>query len=243
MGERDRGFIKGWSPWTSTGVVVSAAGLTTALAAGAVAARYYLVRRHATSTWGASAEEVSRDLPGDDVGPKADLITTRSIGISAPPACIWPWLAQIGSGRAGGYSYDWIQNLFGLDVHSADVILPQFQDIKPGDEFPFGRYGVMRVAAVEPDRALVLCFFGGNWVSTFALFPMPETTRLVSRNRIALGRGPTPAQLLRTPIIELGGLLLERKMLLGIKARAERLAGERAARTRDDNPAGTGEYL
>lgn len=209
---------------------VYAAGLTTALAAGAVAASYYLVWRHAASTWGADAGEVRRELPGDDLRPDADLITTRAVGISAPPDCIWPWLAQIGSSRAGGYSYDWIENLFGLDVHSADVILPQFQVIKPGDEFPFGRYGRMRVAAVQPDHALVLCFFGSNWVSTLALFPRPETTRLVSRNRITFAHKPTPGQLLRTPIIELGGLLLERKMLLGIKARAERLAGEQRHR-------------
>lgn len=210
-------------------VAAYAAGLTTALAAGAVAARYYLVWRHAASTWGASAGEVRCDLPGDDLRPDADLITTRAVGISAPPDCIWPWLMQFGSGRAGGYSYDWIANLFGLDVHSAEVILPQFQDMKPGYEFPFGRYGVMRVAALQPDHAIVLCFFGGNWVSTFALFPLPETTRLVSRNRITFAHKPTPAGLLRTPIIELGGLLLERKMLLGIKARAERLADERGS--------------
>lgn len=226
------------------GIALYAAGLTTALAAGAVAARYYRVRRQTMLTWGASADEVSRGLPGDDVCPQADVVTTRAIGISAPPACIWPWLVQIGSGRAGGYSYDWIENLFGLDIHSADVILPQFQDIKTGDEIPFGRYGVMRVAAVEPDRALVLCFFGGNWVSTLALFPMPETTRLVSRNRFTLGPRTAPAGLLRTPIIELGGLLLERKMLLGIKARAEHLADARATLTDDgDDPSWSGEYL
>jgi hypothetical protein len=204
-----------------------AAGLTTAVAAGAFAAHCYLVRRHTTSTWRASADEASRELPGDHLCSDADLVTTRAIGISAPPDCIWPWLAQIGSGRAGAYSYDWIENLFGLDMHSAEVILPQFQDIKPGDEFPFGRYGVMRVAAVQPDSALVLCFFGGHWVCTFALYPAPETTRLVSRNRITFAHKPTPTGLLRVPIIALAGLLLERKMLLGIKERAERLADER----------------
>lgn len=210
-------------------VAAYAAGLTTAVAAGAVATGYFLAWRHTVSTWRASADEVIRELPGDDLRPDASLITTRAIGISAPADCVWPWLAQIGSGRAGGYSYDWIENLFGLDMHSAEVILPQFQDIRPGDEFPFGRYGVMRVTAVEPDRALVLCFFGGHWVSTLALFPASETTRLISRNRITFGNRPAPAQLLSAPIIELGSLLLERKMLLGIKERAERLAGEQAS--------------
>jgi hypothetical protein len=210
-------------------IAAYAAGFTTAVAAGAFVARYYPVWRDTMSTLRASADEVSRELPGDDLRPDANLITTRAIGISAPPDCVWPWLAQIGSGRGGGYSYDWIGNLFGLDMHSAEVILPQFQDIRLGDEFPFGRYGVMRVAEVQPDRALVLCFLGGNWVSTFALFPLPETTRLVSRSRITFAHRLAPAQLLRAPIVELGGLLLERKMLLGIKERAERLADEQQA--------------
>lgn len=210
-------------------IAAYAAGLTTAAAAGAFAACHYLVRRHTISTWRASADEVSRKLPGDDLRPDADVTTTRAIGISAPPDCVWPWLAQMGSGRAGGYSYDWIENLFGLDMHSAEVILPQSQDIKPGDEFPFGRYGVMRVATVQPDHVLVLCFFGGSWIWTFALDPLPDTTRLVSRNRITLPHKCAPTGLLRVPIIELGGLLLERKMLLGIKERAERLADEQAS--------------
>ncbi|HYK33128.1 MAG TPA: hypothetical protein VEV63_14260 [Streptosporangiaceae bacterium] len=209
-------------------VAAYAAGFTTAVAAGAFAARCYLVRRHTISTWRATADEVSRELPGDDLRPDADVITTRAIGISAPPDCVWPWLAQIGSGRGGGYSYDWIENLFGLDMHSAQVILPQSQNIQPGDEFPFGRHGVMRVAAVQPDHALVLCFFGGNWIWTFALYRLPETTRLVSRNRITFPHKSAPAVLFRAPIIELGGLLLERKMLLGIKERAERLADGQA---------------
>jgi hypothetical protein len=62
----------------------------------------------------------------------AGLVTTRAITIDAPPDAIWPWLAQMGSGRGGAYTYDWAGNLFGLNMHSADEVLPQYQDIKVG---------------------------------------------------------------------------------------------------------------
>ena len=70
--------------------------------------------------------------------PCADLATTRAITIKAPPDAIWPWLVQMGSGRGGAYTYDWIENLLGLNMHSADQILPQYQDLKIGDELPHG---------------------------------------------------------------------------------------------------------
>jgi hypothetical protein len=199
------------------------AALTAGLAVSVIAAQYYLACRNRLTTWGATADEASSELPGDDLCPTASLLTTRAIAISAPPDCVWPWLVQIGSGRAGGYSYDWIENLFGLDMHSADVILPQFQHVSQGDEFAFGRHGVMRMEIIQPGRTLALGFLEGNWVCTFALLPQSTSTRLVSRHRIALPHS-WPSTLLGSLLIIPGGLLLERKMLLGIKARAERLA-------------------
>src|SRR5213082_3723487 len=89
-------------------------------------------------TWGARPDEVSRELPGDELPPGAGIVATRAITIDAPPAAIWPWLVQMGSGRGGAYTYDWIENLFGLGMHSADEILPQFQGLKLGDEIPLG---------------------------------------------------------------------------------------------------------
>ena len=81
---------------------------------------------------------MSRKLPGDELLPRAGIVATRAITIDAPPAAIWPWLVQMGSGRGGVYTYDWIENLFGLDMHSTRRILPQYQDVKVGDEFPLG---------------------------------------------------------------------------------------------------------
>lgn len=196
------------------------------LAIGLAAVSYPLLWRRWCLTWGATADEVSRELPGDELLSDPWIVCTRAVSIGAPPGAIWPWIVQIGSGRAGGYSYDWIENLFGLDMHSADVILPQFQDVQVGDEFSLGRdRQKVRVDILDPVRTFTLRMTNGSWVWIFALFPEGGVTRLVSRNRIAApARGAAAApRWLVGGVMELGSLVLERKMLLGIADRAERL--------------------
>ena len=111
-------------------------------AAGAVAtagpAGYVLFFQRWCLTWGARDDEVAAQLPGDELLPDAGLVTTRAVTIDAPPEAIWPWLVQMGSGRGGAYSYDWIENLLGLNMHSANEILPRYQHIAVGDELPMG---------------------------------------------------------------------------------------------------------
>jgi hypothetical protein len=195
---------------------------------GAAALSYPRLLRRQCLTWGARLEEVGRELPGDDLLPDADLVATRAITIDAPPSAVWPWLVQMGSGRGGVYTYDWIENLFGLGMHSAGEILPEFQDMKVGDEYPLGpNRPSFRVEVLEPERFLVFRFADQNWVWIFALVPEDGMTRLVSRNRIAAPHASAPARLFNMLVMEPGSLVMERKMLLGIKERAERLAGER----------------
>jgi hypothetical protein len=185
---------------------------------------YLAFFRHQCFTWGARDDEVSRKLPGDELLPDASLVTTRAITIDALPDAIWPWLVQMGSGRGGAYSYDWIENLLGLDMHSADEILPRYQDLKVGDEFPLGTgRPVMRVEVLEPPRALALRCADENWAWIFALVPEDGTTRLISRNRIATAGMPPVPRLFYSLFMEPGSLVMERKMLLGIKQRAEDL--------------------
>jgi hypothetical protein len=201
----------------------------TALAAGLGA--YPVFFRRQCLTWGARPDEVSRKLPGDELLPRAGIVATRVITIDAPPAAIWPWLVQMGSGRGGVYTYDWIENLFGLDMHSTRRILPQYQGVKVGDEFPLGPgRPAMRVAVLDPERTFTLRFADGNWVWIFALSAEDGHTRLISRNRIAAA-GAWPARLFGMLVMEPGSLIMERKMLLGIKERAENLAREQAAQT------------
>ncbi len=201
-----------------------------ALAAGLVAASYPVLLRQRCLTWGATPDEIARELPGDELLGTADIISTRAVTIDAPPNAIWPWLVQMGSGRGGAYSYDWIENLFGLAMHSADEILPQFQNVKLGDEMELGPKGPkMRVEVIEAERVFTLRLEDGNWVWIFALFSEAGSTRLLSRNRIATPDTSPLTRLLYLMVMEPGSLVMERKMLLGIKQRAERLAVLRAA--------------
>jgi hypothetical protein len=178
-------------------------------------------------TWGATDEEAGGALPGDELLGSADILATRAIEINAPPSAIWPWLVQMGPRRAGAYTYDWIENLFGLDMHSADRVHPEWQDLKVGDVLRSReeRRGI-RVEILEPQRVLSNRSEAGDWVWTFVLVPQNGRTRLISRNRISM-RGTAAGQRFGMLLMEPGSLIMERKMLLGIKERAERLAKER----------------
>ena len=200
--------------------------LATSAAAAAAAgpAAYLLFFRRWCLTWGARVNEVAGKLPGDELLPAARLVTTRAVTIAAPPEAIWPWLAQLGSGRGGAYSYDWIENLLGLNMHSACKILPQYQDIKVGDELPMGQgRPVMTVEVADPPRTLAVRIADQNWVWIFALVPEAGSTRLISRNRIATSSLGPVARVFYALFMEPGSLIMERKMLLGIKQRAERV--------------------
>ena len=178
-------------------------------------------------TWGATSEEATAPLPGDDLLAAADIVATpRAIRIDAPPSAIWPWLVQMGPGRAGAYTYDFIENLFGLDMHSADRIHPEWQELGVGDVIR-GREDRpgMRVEIFEPERLLCNRSEAGDWVWTFALVPEDGSTRLISRNRISI-KGAAAGRPLGMLVMEPASLIMERKMLRGIKERAERLAAE-----------------
>lgn len=172
-------------------------------------------------TWGATAAEAAERLPGDELLEAADGISTRAITIDAPTEAVWPWLAQLGpSPRGGAYTYDWIENLLGLDMHSVDRVLPEFQHPTVGDTIDFGKNG-MRLERVEPERVLAWRSEDGNWVWTFLLREHDQQTRLISRNRFRL---PTLVARVGMLPMEPASLLMERKMLRGIKKRAEALS-------------------
>jgi len=124
----------------------------TALAAGLGA--YLVFFRRQCLTWGARPDEVSGRLPGDEMLPRAGIVATRAITIDAPPAAVWPWLAQLGpSPRGGAYTYDWIENLLGLDMHSVDRVLPEYQRPQVGDTIGLRavRQDAVKVKAAERD--------------------------------------------------------------------------------------------
>jgi hypothetical protein len=181
----------------------------------------YTRLRRPILTWGATDEEAAARLPGDELLGDADGVATRAITIDAPPSAVWPWLAQMGPApRGGAYTYDWIENLLRLDMHSVDRVLPEFQHPEVGEGFGFGE-NTMRYAIVDPERTLALRSADGNWVWTFVLEERDGRTRLISRNRFRLPRLRDRIGMLP---MEPGSLVMERKMLRGIKRRAERLA-------------------
>jgi hypothetical protein len=195
----------------------------------AVGAAYRLLLRRRILDWGATRGEAEGPLPGDELLADADVVSTRAITIAAPPSAVWPWLVQMGPGERGGaYTYDWIENLLGLEMHSADVILPQFQEVAAGDVIPDAR-GVpwMRVERVEPERVLASRSADRRWVWSFVLVEQAGWTRLLSRNRIRSG-GSLGGRLALNLMIP-GSLVMERKMLHGIRERAERLAAQEQA--------------
>lgn len=189
------------------------------LVCGAIA--YRLLLRPRVLTWGATADEAEARLPGDELLEDAAGVATRAITIDAPASAVWPWLAQMGpSPRGGAYTYDWIENLLGLNMHSADEVLPEFQHPRVGDELGYGA-NRMRFERVEPGHVLALRSSDGNWVWSFVLDEHDGSTRLISRNRFRL---PRLRDRLGMVPMEPGSLVMERKMLRGIKRRAERLA-------------------
>jgi hypothetical protein len=179
---------------------------------------------------GATHQESNDPLPGDELIAKADLTATRAITIRASADQVWPWIAQLGQGRGGFYSYDFVENLVGCDIHSADRIVSEWQDIGVGDQVRFAPGIGLAVALLEQGRSLVLR--GGvpignaapPYDSTWAFTLRDEpggTTRLLVRERYAYTR--PWARLIVVPT-EVLSSVMSRKMLRGIKERAERTA-------------------
>lgn len=184
---------------------------------------YRLLGRRWVLEWGATPIEVASTLPGDELIANPDGVATRAITVDAPADKVWPWIVQIGPAPRGGvYTYDWIENLLGLNMHSVDEVLPEFQNPQVGDALGLGA-NKMIVELIDRNRAISWRSADGNWVWSFVLHEQDSKTRLISRNSFRLPRlidkiGMVP--------MEPGSLVMERKMLLGMKQRAERLARE-----------------
>ena len=189
---------------------------------GVAATVYFRFLRDWHLHWGATPQEVSGEVAGDDLMPYPDIVATRVVEIDAPPSAVWPWLVQMGPGRAGAYTYDWIERRLGIDIHNSDRIVPEFQHLKVGDEIPMPGYA-MRVEQLDAERAMVIRSSNHAWVWSFELRPANGHTRLISRNRFDTSALPAKDKL-AYPVIEPGSWVMERKMLLTIKQRAERLA-------------------
>jgi hypothetical protein len=210
------------------------AALTTLPILGIGLGVYLRVIRPWQLRWGATDDEVRRPMPGDAIVTRPSFNATRAVTVQAPPALIWPWIVQIGFGRAGWYSYDLVDN---LGRPSVTRIIPELQHLQAGDVVPFYQgigapEGVgLKVKAFEPER-WVLWWDDSTQDTTWtwALDPVDRwRTRLITRVRMRY-RWTRPS-ILFSLLVEFADLVMMRRCLLGIKQRAESLA----ATTRDSN--------
>jgi hypothetical protein len=209
---------------SSTARVLRTLTVGTALTAGYVLARQRALRLGATQV------ERSVGLPGDELLPDADLVATRAITVRAPASAVYPWLLQLGQGRGGFYSYDALENAFGLDIHSVDRIDPELQELTVGDPVRLAEPVELTVARLDPDHAVVLHGDGPSlpdedvppfdfvWSFVLRPGPLPDTTRLVVRERYAYLE---PWARVAVEGASWVSTLMTERMLRGIRDRAE----------------------
>lgn len=171
---------------------------------------------------------VAAALPGDDVLSHADVTATRGITIRATVDEVWPWIAQLGQGRGGFYSYDRLENLLGCDIHSSDRVVSRWQRVRVGDQFRLHPTVALAVTQVETGRFLVLrggvpigrapAPYDFSWA--FVLRGESDgTTRLLVRERYRYSR---PWAALIVEPASLVSFVMSERMLRGIKQRAQR---------------------
>jgi hypothetical protein len=197
--------------------------------AAAAAAAYCFSVGRSFARCAPTAEDLARPMAGDAVIANPTHSATDAVTINAPPQDIWPWLVQLGYQRGGLYSYDWLDRLFGfLDRPSATRVLAEFQRLSVGDSIRLGPRQELTVVALEPARALALRYErrGFEWVWQFGLYPLDENrTRLLSRGSERFDRNI--ATWLFMQVMKPAAFIMTRRMLLGLKARAETLRRER----------------
>lgn len=184
----------------------------------AIAVLFHFVYRPWQLNWGATGEEIQRAMAGDEIVRNPTFNATRAVTVNAPAERIWPWIVQMGYRKAGFYSWDILDN---DGVPSSERIIPEYQTLKVGDLVPLSRNSQVRVAALEPNRQLLLVGQTATvWTWTWGLYPVDaQRTRLVSRLRVSL---PKFHARLWVDAFE---IVMMRKCLLGIKRRAEATRG------------------
>jgi len=209
--------------------------LTAVLAAGASALAYSRWVKPWQERWGATDEEIALPLPGDGLVEEPALQVTRAITIHASREEVWPWIVQLGADRGGFYTYDPLENLLGLDIHSADGIVEGWQGLEVGDvvHADRARTAGWYVVELRPNEALVLKVgdlaagrplrrdekLRWEFLWTFALRTTPGGgTRLLVRERVAFDSAITRTLMAPVGVVS---FVMTRGMMLGIKSRAE----------------------
>jgi len=181
--------------------------------------------------WGATDEEAAREFPYDDLVPDPTWSSTRAVTVEATPDQVWPWLVQLGWGKAGWYSYDWVDN---GGKPSAWEIIPEYQHLEIGTSFPMSPFTAMYCRDFQEPRWILLRMGAeqpGRDIGTFLYYLEPideHRTRLIIRMRDKY-RWLNPPVLAMQLAVDVGDIIFQWKHLQGVKARAERMAKEQAA--------------
>jgi hypothetical protein len=191
-----------------------------------LAPAYLLLIRPWQLRWGANDEEIQRAMPGDEIVEQPTFNATRAVRIHAPAEKIYPWIVQMGVGRAGWYSYDVLDN---LARKSAETILPEYQNPQVGEVVamsPDGKQG-MRVKDFQPDQWMLWWDPTGDSSWAWQIYPDGATaSRLVTRVRVKY-RWLSPT-ILFSLLIEFADIVMMRKCMLNIKRRAESMSAWRS---------------
>ena len=189
---------------------------------GLVMTFYFSWARPYQLRWGATDKEVNQAMPGDEINPSPTFLATRAITIEGTPEQIWPWLLQMGYGRAGFYAYDIFENMGSpRGIRSADHIIAEFQQFEVGDPMPISPAGGLAFYAIEPNQYVI--WRGNEDYGGFiwALYPLDGNhTRLISRARLSYSWS-RPTQLVFDLFTEFSDHLAIRKILQGVKGRVE----------------------
>ena len=206
-----------------------------------IAAYLTLFLKPLRDRWGLSYKEANTTFPGDHLVPQPRSEFVHAIEIDAPARMVWPWIAQIGQGRGGFYSYEALENIFGLQIYNSDKVLPEFQQPKIGDLIPFGPKDAYPIVICEHGKAMAI----ENWYDLnknsvynqalespmnylhlswlWMVEPLGEhRSRFISRNRVDYSpsfKNRLLLGLLGEPVV----FAMDRKMCYGIKRRAENL--------------------
>jgi hypothetical protein len=181
-------------------------------------------------SWGTTPQDWSAPLPGDRVPRHPEHEILHAVTVDAPPDAVWRWLVQLGQDRAGFYSYESLERLFGVDIHNIREVRPEWQTRHAGDTIYATQHGYLggvfgerpgwTVDLVEPNRTLVLRYWGA-----FILQPVDAgRTRFLIRSTISQPQIPAWAAALNFSAFELPHFIMQRRMMLGIKELAERAA-------------------
>ena len=207
--------------------------------------------REARSHWGLDAATAARKYPGDELVADAAWGYTHGVEIAAPAAEVWPWLAQIGANKGGFYSYQWLENLVGCGVHNAESIHPEWS-LTLGDPVVLHPdLPALPIVALSPGRFFVACAkpdrvaraSGAPWVEVSWLFMVEALDafrcRVISRYRCAMSDQVRTRLQYGPTLLEPIGFAMDRRMLLGIQARAEHREPPAVEARVDRTPRGT----